>query len=244
MDLRKRKHLPVKQFDSSGQASCGDAYAALAGKNPHQYDAIVTDPPYEIHIAGKDWDSRELHIDWLAYQFHRVLKPTGNIFIFCSDFQFGIWFRELSKYYTHLRKYAWIRTNPLMRTRSKFVEGFDLAIHACNGDAYFDKSCFYKNYNITATCSGKERIMPDLDEDRGRVKGTKALHPTQKPEAVICEILKALTREGDLIFDPFAGTGTLKRAALKLNRQYEMVEYNFRYFFESTREKRGSTYKP
>lgn len=70
--------------------------------------------------------------------------------------------------------------------------------------------------------------MPDPDEEWSDKKGEKALHPTQKPLKVVEELVTALSKKGDTIFDPFAGTGTLGVAAKKLGRKFEMVEYGFR----------------
>lgn len=227
-DLRKPDYLGVTSSSEDGDIHNNDAYLFLGNCPAHRYEAIITDPPYEIGIAGKDWDCKELQIDVLAYQFHRVLKPGGNVFVFCSDFQFGTWYRELSRYFTKLRKYAWCKPDSVGYNKGLFQESFELGLHACSDDSYFDMGDYYKNHTVTGKTSGKERIMPDPDEEWTKGKGSKALHPTQKSLKVIKDLVTALSKEGDTILDPFSGTGTLGVAAKQLGRKFEMVEYGFR----------------
>lgn len=190
-----------------------DTFALMECLGPHCVDAIVTDPPYEISIADMEWDSTPLPIDWLAYNFARVVKPNGHVFVFCSDIQFGSWFSELSKYFYKLRKFAWCKTNSgqLKLTKLKaFAESFELAIHAWNPGAYFNQEKSFRNYLETPICSGNERV---------RSFG-KVVHPTQKPVRVMEYVLEAITREGDMVLDPFAGLHTTARAATKLKRRF------------------------
>ena len=229
-DIRKIKHLPTCTISDGGISFCADAYSFLEGSLPHQYEAVITDPPYEISIGGEEWDTIPLHIDWLAYQFHRVLKPGGNVFVFCSDLQFGDWYRELSKYFFKLRKFAWCKTDAIKYNKGSLQEGFELGIHACAEDSYFDPEEYYFNYLVTGKCGKGERIMPDPDERQGTAKGDKSLHKTQKALSVIELLVTALTKEGDTILDPFSGTGTLAVAAKKLGRKYTIVEFNHRYY--------------
>ncbi|MFH1883237.1 MAG: site-specific DNA-methyltransferase [Planctomycetota bacterium] len=228
IDLRKLEHLGVTSSSEDGDIHNNDAFFFLENCPAHRYEAIITDPPYEIGIAGKDWDCKKLRIDVLAYQFHRVLKPSGNVFVFCSDFQFGDWYQELSRYFTKLRKFAWCKTDSVGFNKGMFQESFELGLHVCSEDSYFGTKK-RKNYVVSGKTSGKERLMPDPDEKWSTKKGEKSLHPTQKSLEVIETLVTSLSKEGDTIFDPFSGTGTLGVAAKTLGRRFEMVEYGFRY---------------
>lgn len=230
INIRDIDHIDVSSSTDEGDMHCGDAYAFLEASPPHQYDAIIADPPYEIGIAGKDWDFEKLRIDILAYQFHRVLKPDSNVFVFCSDFQFGEWYHELSKYFTKLRKFAWCKPDAPGYNHGQFQESFELGLHASFENSYFEPVGFYRNYIEQGKTSGNERIMPDPDEKRSKAKGQKSLHPTQKSLTVVEGLVTALTKTGDTILDPFAGTGTLAEAAKNLGRKYETVEYSHRYY--------------
>jgi len=227
VDPRKIENIGVSGFGEYGESHNVDAYAFLDGCMPHKYDAIITDPPYEIAIDNKKWDIDPLHIDWLAYQFHRVLKPGGNIFIFCSDLQFGRWHQELSRYFHKALKFAWVKTNTIGYRKGYFQSSFELAIHACDYGAYFDRSDYYKDSYVSAKTPRGEILKPDEDED---YPDPKKLHPTQKSYELIKTLVTALSKEDDLILDPFSGTGTLAEAAKKNGRKSHTVEFSFRHY--------------
>lgn len=224
------KHLPVSRIAQGGEISCGEASRHLECYLPHEFDAIITDPPYQLGIAGQGWDKAELDIDLLAYQFHRLVKPTGNVFVFCSDFQFGRWYEALSIYFPRLRKFAWCKTNPMGWIKGKFIEGFELGLHASGKHGYFNPEKSFKNYLVTAATSGNERLKRPEEDRKNRAKGDRSLHPTQKPLELMRHLIEALTKEGDHIFDPFAGTATTAAAARELGREYTAVEYELKYF--------------
>ena len=225
MDPRKIENVGISSFSEHGEFHNVDAYAFLEGCMPHKYDAIITDPPYEIAIENKQWDIDPLHIDWIAYQFHRVLKPGGNIFVFCSDLQFGRWHQELSRYFHKVLKFAWVKTNTQGNRKGYFQNSFELAIHACDYRAYFDREGYYKDHYRSSRTPDSEILRPDEDEDFPDDK----LHPTQKMLKLMEWLVTAMSKEGDVILDPFAGTGTLAQAAKNLGREYHSVEFSFRH---------------
>lgn len=176
----------------------------------HFVDCILTDPPYELSIGGKSWDAPGLPIDWWAYQFGRVTKPTGSVFVFCSDFQFGTWYMELSKWFTNITKFAWVKTNPVQGKFKKlgcFAESVELAVHAYNSQSYFNREDIFLNHYTSGICSGNERLKAD-----------GVVHPTQKPEALIKYIMEGIAKPKDIILDPFGGTYTTVRVAKKIGR--------------------------
>ncbi|MBI9078242.1 MAG: site-specific DNA-methyltransferase [Pseudodesulfovibrio sp.] len=207
---------PPYEDSEYGRKYRADAFVLLECMGPHCVDAVVTDPPYGLNIDNQAWDDGDIHIDWLAYQFGRVTKPKGNVFVFCSDFQFGAWYQELGKYFSRLQKFVWCKTNPVERQFKKlnrFAESVEFALHASNPNSYFklDKEEGIQNYIKTGICSGNERV---------KKSDGKSMHPTQKPMEVMKYILEAITDEGDVILDPFAGTHTTARAAAALERYY------------------------
>jgi DNA modification methylase len=206
--------LPPYEVDEFGLRYMGDAYNLLESMTPHSVHAVLTDPPYQICIANEDWDIDPLPIDWLAYHFDRVTNPDGHVFVFCSDHQFGDWYRELGKYFTKLCKFAWCKDNPAQLKNKKlkdFADGVELAIHASNGNSYFNQIDDILNHNDHPTLLGKKRAK----------KGDgSSLHPTQKPIPLLDQILNGIAREGDLILDPFAGTHSLAKAARERNLRY------------------------
>ncbi|WP_338667765.1 DNA-methyltransferase [Pseudodesulfovibrio methanolicus] len=205
--------------DEYGRRYQADAYVLLECLDPHCVDAVITDPPYEINIRNQAWDRRDIHIDWLAYQFARVTKPKGYVLVFGSDLQFGTWYRELGKYFTQLRKFAWPKTNPDGLKKGNlgdFAEAFELAIHASNEGSWFRKGRKGKlNYKVTGVPQGRHRAMYET-----KTGETKALHPTQKHLEVLHYLIDAFTRKGDTILDPFAGIHTTAIAASHMGRRY------------------------
>jgi len=206
--------------DKHGRRYQMDAYSLLECLGPHCVDAVVTDPPYAIDIKGHEWDRKDIYIDWLAYQFARVTKPTGHVFVFCSDLQFGDWYKELSLYFTKVRKFAWCKTNPeqgKMPALKDFAESVELAIHASNDDSYFCQEEAILNHIVTPRVQGRQRSAKAPDKKTGK---RKALHPTQKHLDVLDQIVCAMTEPGDTILDPFAGTHSTALAAANRGRRY------------------------
>ena len=208
------------ETDFAGRKFRTDAYTLLEWLRPHSVDAVITDPPYVIGVEGQEWDRQDIYIDWLAYQFARVTKPDGHVFVFCSDLQFGSWYDELSLYYTKLRKYAWCKTNPeegKMSALKDFAESFELAIHASNDDSAFCQTEPVLNHIVTPRVQGRQRSEKAPDKKTGK---RKALHPTQKHLDVLDHIICAMTEPGDTILDPFAGTHSTALAAENRGRRY------------------------
>ena len=208
------KGSPPYEEDDFGRRYHADAYSLLESISPQSVHAVLTDPPYQIGIADQAWDMEPLPIDWLAYQFDRVTKSDGHVFVFCSDLQFGDWYRELGKYFTKLCKFAWCKKEPLQLKQDNlkdFADGVELGIHASNEDSYFNQKTGILNHKLTSVLRGKGRAK----------KGDgSTLHPTQKPVPVLEHILEGIAREGDLLLDPFAGTHSLAKAAKNKGMRY------------------------
>jgi site-specific DNA-methyltransferase (adenine-specific) len=205
--------------DDYGRRYRADAYVLLECLDPDCVEAIITDPPYEINIGNQAWDRRDIHVDWLAYQFARVTKPDGHVFVFCSDLQFGSWHRELSLYFTKVRKFAWCKTNPeqgKLDALKDFAESFELAIHASNDESGFCQTEGYLNHVVTPVVQGRQRSKYKRLRDGKR----KKLHTAQKHLDVLDHVICAMTKEGDTILDPFAGTHTTALAAANRGRYY------------------------
>jgi len=217
--------MPIAVSKSKGILRCADAYQYLSETDTHTYDAIITDPPYEIGIAKQKWDMKPLNIPFLAYHFHRVVRPTGNVFVFCSDKQFGRWYDSLSEYFDKLTKFAWHTTNPLPRGK-RFISSIELGLHAYNKTSYFN-SAIEKRHNFfeSPRTGGKERLLKKKEERQNASKGQKSLHPTQKPEALIRYLVECLTKEGDFVLDPFAGLYTAACVCTELRRDFTCLEY-------------------
>lgn len=205
--------------------------------NQFKVDHIITDPPYNISqdnnfgtmkhpragVDFGDWDRGRFDLcSWIP-KYSSLLNKNGSMIIFCS-------YRFLSTIVDTLESeesemivkdvIIWQKSNPMPRnTERRYVQDMEFAIWAVKKGA---KWVFNKNpeipymralYNYPLV-HGKERLG----------------HPTQKSLALMKELIKVHTNEGDLILDPFMGSGSTGEAALLLNRKFVGVEFEIEYF--------------
>ena len=211
-------------------------------------DLVFADPPYNLQLAegltrpdqskvdavDDDWDKFEsfAHYDdftrrWLKAA-RRVLKPDGAIWVIGSYhniFRVGTALQDLD--FWLLNDIVWRKANPMPNFRgTRFTNAHETLIWASRSQ----KSRVTFNYEamklsnddtqmrsdwLFPICTGSERLKDDKD---GKV------HPTQKPEALLFRILNATTKPGDVVLDPFFGTGTTGAVARKLGRHFIGIE--------------------
>ena len=239
--------------DISNQVINGNCIEVLSKLPSASVDLIFADPPYnlqlksELHrpdhtkVDGVDdaWDRfdsfrayDEFTEGWLR-QARRVLKPTGSIWVigtYHNVFRMGAKIQDLG--FWILNDVVWRKTNPMPNFRgTRFQNAHETLIWASH-----DEGAKYRfNYEalkasnddlqmrsdwLFPICQGGERIKND--------EGKKA-HPTQKPEALLRRIISATTKAGDLILDPFFGTGTTGAVAKKLGRNFVGIERDESY---------------
>ena len=231
----------------------GDCVEAMAGLPERSVDMVFADPPYNLQLAGEltrpnnsrvdgveeDWDRfRDLAAyddftrDWLAAA-RRVLKDDGTIWVIGSYhniFRVGAMLQDLD--YWILNDVIWRKTNPMPNFRGRrFTNAHETLIWAAKGqDASYtfnygamkalNEDVQMRSDWLLPICTGAERLK-DAD-------GRKA-HPTQKPEALLYRVILAATRPGDVVLDPFAGSGTTAAVAKYLHRRYLGIEREARY---------------
>ncbi|UJQ95953.1 modification methylase [Mariluticola halotolerans] len=211
-------------------------------------DLIFADPPYNLQLdqgltrpdqskvdaVDDDWDKFDsfAHYDaftnaWLKAA-RRVLKPDGAIWVIGSYhniFRVGTALQNLD--FWMLNDVIWRKANPMPNFRgTRFTNAHETLIWASRSQ----KSKVTFNYEalklanddtqmrsdwLFPICTGAERLKGDDDEK---------VHPTQKPEALLYRILTATTRPGDVVLDPFFGTGTTGAVAKKLGRHFIGIE--------------------
>ena len=204
-------------------------------------DMIFADPPYNLQLGGDlfrpeggrvdavddDWDKFDslttydnFTRDWLE-QARRVLKDDGTIWVIGSYhniYRVGALLQDAD--FWILNDIVWRKTNPMPNFRgTRFTNAHETLIW-CAKD---EKARYTFNYRamkalnddlqmrsdwLLPICAGAERVK---GED-----GSKA-HPTQKPEALLYRILLACTKPGDVVLDPFFGTGTTGAVARRLD---------------------------
>ena len=225
-----------------------DCLAALARLPAASVDLIFADPPYNLQLdrellrpnntrvdgVSQHWDKfsgfaeyDSFTRDWLS-ACRRVLKPDGAIWVigtYHNIFRLGVALQDTG--FWLLNDIVWRKTNPMPNFRGRrFTNAHETLIWAgrdararytFNYDSLkaFNDDLQMRSDWVLPICSGPERLR---DEN-----GRKA-HPTQKPEALLYRILLATTNPGDLVLDPFFGTGTTGAAAKRLGRRWIGIE--------------------
>ncbi len=243
--VRKAKAPAVDKADLPlGQILDGDCVAAMRQLPDNSVDLVFADPPYNLQLGGDlnrpdgshvdavtdDWDRFDsfgaydaFTRAWLA-ECRRVLKPDGALWVIGSYhniYRVGAVLQDLG--FWILNDIVWRKTNPMPNFRgTRFTNAHETLIWASQGE----KARYQFNYRAMKTlndelqmrsdwtfpiCSGGERLKDDT--------GHKA-HPTQKPEALLYRVLLATTEAGDVVLDPFFGTGTTGAIAKRLGREW------------------------
>ena len=199
-------------------------------------DLILTDPPYNIgkHSTGNiplpgrtpmnndvaDWDWVDFNPEEWADEFIRILKPTGNLFIFTSYNQIGRWYNCLDHKFDTTNFMVWHKTNPAPKIfKAGFLNSCEM-IFVCWNKKHtwnFISQAEMHNFLESPICMRPERL--------GNPR-----HPAQKPISILKKILTIASNQGDIVFDPFMGVGSTGVAALNLGRKFIGVEINEQYF--------------
>ncbi len=231
----------------------GNCLDELARLPDGSVDAVFADPPYNLQLSGElyrpnqtrvagvedEWDQfgdfaayDSFTLAWLG-ECHRVLSATGTLWVIGSYhniFRVGTILQDLG--FWVLNDIVWRKTNPMPNFRGKrFTNAHETLIWCSKSKSsrYLFNYEAMKNLNedlqmrsdwLLPICTGSERIKNDA--------GKKA-HPTQKPEALLHRVILASTKPGDVILDPFFGTGTTGAAAKLLGRQYIGIEQDETY---------------
>lgn len=239
------EEAPRLPIDTILVGDCIDHMNALPAGS---VDLIFADPPYNLQLdqgltrpdqskvdaVDDDWDKFEsfAHYDaftraWLKAA-RRVLKPDGALWVIGSYhniFRVGTALQDLD--FWMLNDIVWRKANPMPNFRgTRFTNAHETLIWAARSQ----KSRVTFNYEamklanddtqmrsdwLFPICTGAERLKGEDDEK---------VHPTQKPEALLFRILNATTKPGDVVLDPFFGTGTTGAVARKLGRHFIGIE--------------------
>ena len=225
----------------------GDCVSELAKLPAASVDLVFADPPYNLQLTSRltrpdqsevdavddDWDKFS---DFAAYDAftrawlaacRRVLKPAGTLWVIGSYhniYRVGAILQDLG--YWLLNDIVWRKTNPMPNFRGRrFTNAHETLIWASRGRA----KGYRFNYDALKAANDGLQMRSDwllpLCTGGERLKGNgRKLHPTQKPEALLHRILLASSRPGDVVLDPFFGTGTTGAAARRLGRHYVGIE--------------------
>ncbi|MEN5177112.1 site-specific DNA-methyltransferase [Brevundimonas diminuta] len=232
----------------------GDCIEVLKGLPDKSVDMVFADPPYNLQLGGDllrpdnskvdavddDWDKFDSFAAYDAFtrawlgECRRVLKDEGSLWVIGSYhniFRLGAAMQDLG--FWVLNDIIWRKSNPMPNFKgTRFTNAHETLIWAAksreqkrytfNYDALkaFNEDTQMRSDWTLALCTGNERLK---DEN-----GDKA-HPTQKPEALLHRVLLSASRVGDVVLDPFFGTGTTGAAAKRLGRHFIGIERDETY---------------
>ena len=215
----------------------GDALVEIKKIPSGSVDLIIADPPYNLGKQyGNNFDKKEFNAfmahsrEWLS-EASRTLKPTGTIYVFMGfrliSYLFDILDRHLALHFNSW--ICWHYTQGMGRMKGFSPRHDDILM--------FTKSENYK-FNLDDV-----RVPQKYYRGRNNMRGAnpgdvwefshvhycnenRQDHPTQKPEGLIERLVLASSDQGDLILDPFAGSGTTLRVCQQLNRRCVGIELN------------------
>lgn len=214
-------------------------------ENNFKVDAIITDPPYNISkknnfktlgrngIDFGEWDKNFDQVLWLE-NIDKIIKDGGSIIIFNDWRNLGLLSSKLEMLGFEIKDVLrWIKPNPMPRNTSRrYVTDYEFALWATKPKG---KWTFNKDPN-------KPYLKPEFNHSI--VSFSTRIHPTEKSHSLIEEIIKIHTNEGDIIFDPFSGSGIISLVANKLNRFYVGAEISKTYYEKSLKRIKETYIKP
>jgi len=235
------------------QILVGDCLDALRALPPASVHAVFADPPYNLQLKGElrrpddslvdavtdDWDRFD---DFAAYdaftrawlgECRRVLRRDGTLWVIGSYhniFRVGAALQDLG--FWILNDVIWRKSNPMPNFRGRrFTNAHETLIWAARGadSRHRFNHQAMKSLNddlqmrsdwLIPLCTGAERL---------RDAAGQKIHPTQKPEALLHRVLLACTAPGDIVLDPFLGSGTTAAVAKRLGRRFLGIERDAGY---------------
>lgn len=253
-DIEEVKNYQTEEIKN--KVILGNAFNVLRKFPSEIFDMVFIDPPYFLQLPKKelrrwkvktivkgvdeDWDKFSSFEEYdnfiknLLIEVKRVMKPNATIWVigtYHNIYRIGKIMQDLG--YWILNDVIWVKTNPMPNWLGvRFTNSTETLIWAVK-DKSVKKYTFNKEYAkkfgigriganvwLLPICQGEERI---------RDESGKKLHSTQKPIELLKRVILTSTKDGDLILDPLAGTGTTGYVARALKRDFVMIEVNLKY---------------
>jgi site-specific DNA-methyltransferase (adenine-specific) len=226
----------------------GDNLEILASLPEKSVDLIFADPPYNLQLGGDLWrpnmtkvdavdDEWDQFADFAAYDKYteewltacrRVLKDTGTIWVIGSYhniYRVGKIMMDVG--YWILNDILFLKTNPMPQFRGvRFANAHETLLWAKRSK---EQKKYTFNYHAMKNLNDEKQMRSDWElplctgAERIRVNGEKA-HTTQKPEALLYRVIMSSSNPGDVVLDPFFGTGTTGAVTKKLHRHWIGIE--------------------
>jgi modification methylase len=244
--IKKAEAVPLAVLPLD-QILMDDCVAVMKSLPDACIDMVFADPPYNLQLGGdlfrpeggrvdavdNDWDKFDSNAVYDAFskawlrEAHRILKPNGTLWVIGSYhniFRVGATLQDEG--FWILNDIIWRKANPMPNFKgTRFTNAHETLIWASKGE----DARYTFNYRAMKTLNDELQMRSDWSfpicggQERIKRNGTKA-HPTQKPEALLYRILLACTKPGDVVLDPFFGTGTTGAVAKRLQRHFIGIE--------------------
>lgn len=234
----------------------GDSLIELSNIKDNSIDLIFADPPYNLQLkndlhrtdgsiidaVNDDWDKFDsfeeydkFTFDWLS-KCYKVLSKDGCIWVIGSYhniFRVGKIMQDIG--YWILNDVVWIKHNPMPNFNGKrLCNAHETIIWAAKSK----QSKFTFNYKEIKSCNEDKQLRSDwyypiCSGDERLKENGKKVHSTQKPESLLRRIIITNSKKGDLVLDPFSGSGTTCAVAKKFQRNYIGIEKDENYYKNS-----------
>ena len=232
----------------------GDCIEELKKIPGNSIDLIFADPPYNMQLKNAlyrpnntkvdgvddEWDKfnsfseyDDFCIAWLK-ECKRILKDTGSIWVIGSYHNiFRVGNIMLNLGFWILNDVTWYKTNPMPNfLGTRFTNATETLLWCSNGEnckKYTFNHKIMKKYNGNKQMTSVWQIGLCIGEERLKGDNGKKAHSTQKPEELLKRVILSTTNKGDLVLDPFFGTGTTGAVAKKLRRNFIGIEREAEY---------------
>tara|TARA_R110000751_G_scaffold2018_11_gene9492 strand:+ start:315489 stop:316631 length:1143 start_codon:yes stop_codon:yes gene_type:complete len=226
-----------------GRILDGDCVEAMRSLPTASVDLVFADPPYNLQLGGDlnrpdgshvdavtdhwdQFDSFKIYDDftreWLT-EARRVLKPDGGLWVIGSYhniYRVGAILQDLG--FWILNDIVWRKSNPMPNFRgTRFTNAHETLLWCSQGE----KAKYHFNYRAMKTLNDElqmrsDWVLPICNGAERLKEGGHKVHPTQKPESLLYRVLLSTTERGDVVLDPFFGTGTTGAVAKRLGREW------------------------
>jgi len=240
------KQLPLNQIVQ------GDCIEVLNSLPENSIDLIFADPPYNLQLQQELWRPNMTKVDAVndewdqfgSYQDYdefsrlwltacrRVLKDNGTIWVigtYHNIYRVGAIMQTLG--YWYLNDIIWVKTNPMPNFHGvRFTNAHETLLWASKfkGAKYTFNHHAMKNLNDELQMRSDWLLPISSGAERLKINGKKA-HSTQKPEALLYRVILSSSNPGDVVLDPFFGSGTTGAVAKKLHRNWIGLERDVDY---------------
>jgi site-specific DNA-methyltransferase (adenine-specific)/modification methylase len=248
----------------------GDCLALLDKIEPSSIDMVFADPPYNLsgktlnlkgNKTGGDWfkvnekwdvytdsEYQEFSNQWIQKAV-KALSDSGSIYVCCSQHNIDAVMQSLRLSNCRINNIlVWQKSNPMPNTTKRlYTHSVEFIIWAVKGKGWIFNAFELRDMNPDTQKDGSPRMMRDVwtfpvvqGEERLRGDDGRALHPTQKPLELVKRTIAASSNVGQVVLDPFMGSGTTAVAAKLLGRSWLGIERDDVYI-EAARERIAKT---